>query len=95
MKCQKKPYNGGLSEVSVQHCSVLGHVPRWIHQLLHVLVHSHTHTVNSTRATKSLSNWPRFQVTTGPQSGSVAEWLACGTQAQKVLSSNRSRDAVG
>ena len=27
--------------------------------------------------------------------GSVAEWLACWTQAQKGLSSNRSRDAVG
>ena len=29
------------------------------------------------------------------QGGSVAEWLACGTQAQKGLGSNRSRDAVG
>jgi len=27
--------------------------------------------------------------------GSVAKWLACWTQAQKGLSSNRSRDAVG
>ena len=27
--------------------------------------------------------------------GSVAEWLACSTQAQKGLGSNRSRDAVG
>ena len=27
--------------------------------------------------------------------GSVAEWLACWTQAQKGLRSNRSRDAVG
>jgi len=27
--------------------------------------------------------------------GSVAEWLACWTQAQKSLGSNRSRDAVG
>jgi len=26
---------------------------------------------------------------------SVAEWLACSTQAQKGLGSNRSRDAVG
>ena len=26
--------------------------------------------------------------------GSVAEWLACWTQAQKGLGSNRSRDAV-
>ena len=28
-------------------------------------------------------------------SGSVAEWLACWTQAQKGLGSNRSHDAVG
>jgi len=27
--------------------------------------------------------------------GSLAEWLACWTQAQKGLGSNRSRDAVG
>jgi len=27
--------------------------------------------------------------------GSVAEWLSCWTQAQKVLGSNRTRDAVG
>jgi len=27
--------------------------------------------------------------------GSVTEWLACWTQAQKRLGSNRSRDAVG
>jgi len=27
--------------------------------------------------------------------GSVAEWLACWTQAQKGLGSNRSYDAVG
>ena len=29
------------------------------------------------------------------QGGSVAEWLACWTQAQKGPGSNRSRDAVG
>jgi len=29
------------------------------------------------------------------EGGSVAEWLACWTQAQKGLGSNRSRDAVG
>jgi len=27
--------------------------------------------------------------------GSVAEWLACWTQARKGMGSNRSRDAVG
>jgi len=29
------------------------------------------------------------------EGGSIAEWLACWTQAQKGLGSNRSRDAVG
>jgi len=29
------------------------------------------------------------------EGGSVAEWLACGTQVQKGPGSNRSRDAVG
>jgi len=29
------------------------------------------------------------------QGGSVAEWFACWTQAQKGLGSNHSRDAVG
>jgi len=29
------------------------------------------------------------------EGGSVAEWLACWTQAQKGLGSNRSRDDVG
>jgi len=29
------------------------------------------------------------------QGGSVAGWLACWTQVQKGLGSNRSRDAVG
>jgi len=29
------------------------------------------------------------------QGGSVAEWLACWTQAQKGRGSNRSRDVVG
>jgi len=30
-----------------------------------------------------------------PSGGSVAEWLACWTQTQKGLGSNRSRHAVG
>jgi len=29
------------------------------------------------------------------EDGSVAEWLACRTQARKGMGSNRSRDAVG
>jgi len=32
---------------------------------------------------------------TDTKGGSVAEWLACWTQAQKCLGSSRSRDAVG
>jgi len=36
-----------------------------------------------------------YTVTAKNQGGSVAEWLACWTQAQKGPGSNRSRDAVG
>jgi len=36
-----------------------------------------------------------FNFSKAEKSGSVAEWLACWTQAQKGLGSNRSRDAVG
>jgi len=36
-----------------------------------------------------------FYMTLPIQGGSVAELLACWTQAQKGLGSNRSRDAVG
>jgi len=35
-----------------------------------------------------------FLVVSHVLGGSVAEWLACWTQAQKGLGSNRSRDAV-
>ena len=36
-----------------------------------------------------------LQSITAMQGGSVAEWLACWTQAQTGLDSNRSRDDVG
>jgi len=36
-----------------------------------------------------------FYCCTAYTCGSVADWLACWTQAQKGLGSNRSRDAVG
>jgi len=36
-----------------------------------------------------------FRNDTRIQGGSVAEWLACWTRAQKGLCSNCSRDAVG
>jgi len=36
-----------------------------------------------------------FAPGTPSRGGSVAEWLACWTQAQKGPGSNRSRDAVG
>jgi len=36
-----------------------------------------------------------FWVVVDLLSGSVAEWLACWTQAQKGPGSNRSRDALG
>ena len=37
----------------------------------------------------------QMAVQTRHQGGSLAEWLACWTQAQKSPGSNRSRDAVG
>jgi len=41
-------------------------------------------------------NWRGFLAPTKPLvGGSVDEWLACWTQAQKDPGSNRSRDAVG
>ena len=46
------------------------------------------------RLSKMLSNIIICSVNL-PQGGSVAEWLACWTQVQKGLGSNRSRDAVG
>jgi len=36
-----------------------------------------------------------FMLLTLTLGGSVADWLACWTQAQKVPGSNRSSDAVG
>jgi len=41
---------------------------------------------------KPKKSYIRIRVDEG---GSVAEWLACWTQAQKGPGSNRSRDAVG
>jgi len=37
----------------------------------------------------------KMSFSSGNKGGSVAEWLACWTQAQKGPGSNRSRDAVG
>jgi len=37
----------------------------------------------------------KYITTNDHEGGSVAEWLACWTQAQKGPCSNRSRDAVG
>ena len=37
----------------------------------------------------------KMQHHSASSAGSVAEWLACWTQARKGLGSNRSRDAVG
>ena len=51
------------------------------------------HCVSQTVAIKALIRIAvRYYVVVG---GSVAEWLACWTQAQKGPRSNRNRDAVG
>ena len=48
-----------------------------------------------------LTDWPKndtekkYKTQLCVQGGSVAEWIACWTQAQKGLGLNRSRDAVG
>ena len=49
-------------------------------------------TIHSLSASLSVltASYPTYPPTT-----SVAEWLACWTQAQKGPGSNRSRDAVG
>jgi len=60
-------------------------------------------TVNTASRMESTGEGIATAVYTGRQissstlkrGGSVAEWLACWTQAQKGPGSNRSRDAVG
>jgi len=48
-----------------------------------------------------LTDWPKtdtekkYKTQLCVQGGSVAEWIACWTQAQKGLGLNRSRDADG
>jgi len=46
-------------------------------------------------ATQSRQPTAREAAQVYTQPGSVAEWLACWTRAQKGPGSNRSRDAVG
>jgi len=62
--------------------------------LLRTLIGSHTSPVqrNHRRAARR-RKVPKLRLV--PMGGSVAEWLACWTQAQKGLGSNRSLDAVG
>jgi len=51
---------------------------------------------NSVKALKAIGIILAFKTPSNTQAGgSVAEWLACSTRAQKGLGSNRSRDAVG
>ena len=51
-----------------------------------VIDHSNSYNIGQDH-----SVWPHVQ----HQGGSVAEWLACWTQAQKGLGSNHSCDPVG
>ena len=53
-----------------------------------------TNTHISVSLAHLLISYKFFDILKG-RGGSVAEWLACWTQAQKGLGSNRSRDAVG
>jgi len=55
--------------------------------LTQLFLSNRQHTLEYTRE--------QFRNNTRYTGGSVAEWLACCTQAQKGLGSDRSRDAVG
>ena len=68
------------------HTITLTHINRFWKLLAEMLLRTDT--------TKRLSHFPP-QLTNVHAYGSVAEWLACWTQAQKGLGSYRSRDAVG
>ena len=65
--------------------ALLGHLLLLDRQL--VALHHHPSVNMHTRKNSNLQ--------TSNQGGSVAEWLACWTRAQKGPGSNRSRDAVG
>ena len=54
--------------------------------------HTHTHTQFNNHNRHSVETL-RFEAGRVPR-GSVTEWLACWTQAQKGLGSNRGRNAV-
>ena len=58
------------------------------------LHHSHTAAAAAACVTVSTTSLPRRQLSSAPHRGSVAEWLACWTQAQKGPGSYCSRDAV-
>ena len=64
--------------------------------VLHALAsHTHTHTQLYTSSTEPRIPPGSLNRLGREVGGSVAEWLACWTQAQKDPGSNRSRDAVG
>ena len=53
------------------------------------------HAVDVTDHGRATGHLPLSDNHAPGQGGSVAEWLACWTQAQKGPGTNRSRDAVG
>ena len=73
--------------------------PLYLWHLSQFDVHFTASSTRSVTGGQVVNSWSLFSagftVATYTWSGSVAEWLACWTQAQKGLGSNRSRDAVG
>jgi len=69
---------------------------RWMHKQTHTPIRRNTTAAAAkTQSRQQLNKLSRIIVPTTDRGGSVAEWLACWTQAQKGPGSNRGRDAVG
>jgi len=88
-----------LRYVSVQPCTINSRSTRRVFRELAVIILNYSCKSRRDRRTEQ----PQFRrqieyfciLMSVSWDGSVAEWLSCWTQAQKVLGSNRSRDAVG
>jgi len=79
------------------YCAIIAaRLPKHTVQYTHTVIHANTSTkktqkdnINNSKTVKR-NRTGKTRATLG-----LAEWLACWTQAQKGLDSNRSRDAVG
>jgi len=89
----------GLNQLSVDHrADRLNWLPSALPTSVHLVLSTTTDhvTFHALRSkTGALHYHGGWYQQTPSSCGSVAEWLACWTQAQKGPGSNRSRDAVG